>query len=288
MPKSIVIVYFSGTGNTELVTDLVARELTKNFLVDVVRVEDIRRGKAEFDLKKYDMIGVGYPIYGFNAPKIIADFIEQLPNASALKAFVFSTCAGPLYLNDIASFGVKKLLQAKGIEVFYERQIYMPANIATRYPDEVAKQLCNAAIRKSAEMAEEIGAYKIRLRRDRMGPRLMKWMYAWERNAWKLVSKDFRVLESCNGCKKCVQACPMDNISYRDGEILFGEQCTACYRCVYQCPEKAISGKKYQFAIFKDGYDIVKIMKNDELKGDYITPKTWGYYRVFRKYLFKK
>ncbi|MGI6766216.1 MAG: EFR1 family ferrodoxin [Lentihominibacter sp.] len=288
MPESIAIIYFSGTGNTEVVTGFLAKKLREYFYVDVFRAEDITRGNVEFEPGKYRMIGLGYPVYGFNVPKIMYNLIQKMPGAAGQKAFVYSTCAGPLYFNNIASYGLKKELKAKGFNVFYERQFYMPANIATRYNDEVAKQLCNKASEKAVTMVEEIRNNVKNVRTDRIGPKLMSWLYLIEKKAWKRVSGDFIVLESCTKCRKCIRDCPMENITFSDEKIVFGKNCTACYRCVYMCPVRAITGRKYKFAIFKDGYDIKKILTDDKLKGDYITLKTRGYYGVFKKYLFKK
>lgn len=288
MLKSIAIIYFSGTGNTKAVTGFIAHELSKHFQVDIFKVENLIKEKKGFDFAKYQLIGFGYPIYGFNAPRIIVDFAEQLPDNQTNKVFVFSTCAGPMYLNDIASFRLKRVLNSKGFQVFYERQFYMPANIATRYNDEAAKQLCNAAARKSGIMAEEIRVQKSRVRHDRIGPRLLAWLYLVEKYAWKGIPRDFIVLDTCIKCQKCVKECPTENISFQEDKLRFNNSCLACYRCVYLCPAKSITGRKYKFAIFKDGYDIKRIIDNNELKGDYITPKTWGYYRIFRKYLFEE
>lgn len=47
--------------------------------------------------------------------------------------------------------------------------------------------------------------------------------------------------EKCIGCGKCVQLCPMKNISVRDNKAKAGNRCTMCYRCISKCPEKAIT-----------------------------------------------
>jgi len=126
-----------------------------------------------------------------------------------------------------------------------------------------------------------------KVRHDKMGPKMMGWLYALEKKYWPLVAKDFVVQDSCTKCGKCIEDCPADNISLSEAGITFGDRCRCCYRCVYSCPSKAISGKKYKFAIFKDGYDIKEIIKDNDLRGDYITPKTLGYYGIFKKYLFR-
>ncbi|MHC1719856.1 MAG: EFR1 family ferrodoxin [Clostridiaceae bacterium] len=286
MRESIAIVYFSGTGNTEAIAGFIRDEMAETYNLDLIKAEDITREKIDFNVEKYHMLGFGYPVHGFNAPALMYDVVKHLPDFGSKRVFLFSTCAGPLYFNDIASFNLKKSLLQKGFDVFYERQFYMPANIGTRYNDEVSKQLCNAAKVKAKTMAGEVGKGMEKIRHDNLGPKMMGCLYTLEKKYWPLVAKDFVVLDSCTKCGKCIEDCPVENISLSEAGITFGERCRCCYRCVYSCPSKAISGKKYKFAIFRDGYDIKKIIENDKLKGEYITPKTWGYYGIFKKYLF--
>lgn len=287
MDEPVAIVYFSGTGNTEAVAGFLAEEMSMEFKVDLIRAEDITWGETGFDAEKYEVIGFGYPIHGFNAPTVMYDLVKGLPVSGNKRVFLFSTCAGPLYFNDIASSNFKESLCRKGYNTFYERQFYMPANIATKYNDEVSKQLCNAAKVKAGVMAGELVKGIEKLRHDNVGPKIMGWLYNLEKKYWPLVAKDFVVLDSCTKCGKCIEGCPVENISLSETGITFGDRCRCCYRCVYSCPLKAISGKKYKFAIFRDGYDIKKVIEDDNIKGNYITPKTLGYYGIFKKYLFR-
>lgn len=45
----------------------------------------------------------------------------------------------------------------------------------------------------------------------------------------------------CDGCRICVQQCPMHNLELREGKANPLGKCTACYRCVNRCPQKAIT-----------------------------------------------
>lgn len=45
----------------------------------------------------------------------------------------------------------------------------------------------------------------------------------------------------CDGCRICVQQCPMHNLTVQDGKAQPSGKCTACYRCVNRCPKKAIT-----------------------------------------------
>jgi ferredoxin len=285
MPSRTALLYFSGTGNTELVVDLLSKSLLKHCQCESIRIEDILHGKIPFDPDRYDTIGIGYPILGFNAPPIVFDFIKSLPQCNNKDAFVFSTCAGPFYLNDIASYFLKRACAKKGLRIFYERQFYMPPNIAVRYRDEVIKQLCDIAAVKCAKMAGEIADRIFRVRNDRFIPWLFFWLRWTERISWKTLPLDFHVKRNCTLCGICVANCPKMNIRIQSGKIRFGLKCIACYRCVYRCPQRSIAGWLYNFAILKKGYDIRRIVNDKVIKGDFISGTTKGYYRTFLPYL---
>ena len=285
MRLSISILYFSGTGNTEILTDLLANALKDDYNVDTFRVEDILKKKIEYNPDKYDIIGIGYPIHGFKPPRVIFKLVDLLESQQSKKVFIYSTCAGPTYLNDIASYTLKKLLTHKGYSLFYERQFYMPSNIAFKYPEEIALQLYNAAVRKTKKMAEDIKLNKVQIRNDKLLPMLLSWMHAIEDLSFQTVPIDFKVLDTCNLCGKCVNSCPQGNICIKDDKIKFNLDCLACYRCVYSCPNRAITGRLFNFAILKDGYSLKKILDDTSIDGNYIFQEPKGYYKTLKKYL---
>ena len=47
--------------------------------------------------------------------------------------------------------------------------------------------------------------------------------------------------ELCNGCKRCVKACPYEGVEVRDGKAHILERCTSCGACIESCKQKAIS-----------------------------------------------
>lgn len=275
------ILYFSGTGNTEFISKLIKDKMT-NYKTDLYRIEDILNNVEEVNLNIYDILGIGFPSYGFNPPQIMVDFIKRINEVDHKNVFLFLTCAGPCYLNNVAFFGIKNILRRKGYEIIYENTICMPANILLKYDDEIVKRIYDAAIKRVEIMTKDISNNIVKVRDDRFFPYLFRWLlYLTERIAIKTVPLDFTVGKECNQCMKCIRICPRKNIIIKK-RIKHGLKCEACYRCVYSCPQKAIKGRLYNIAIHKEGYNIHKIFEKSmdvqieiQLKGIYKTMKSY-------------
>ena len=63
MCKNIAILYFSGTGNTAIVANLLKDELAAGNAVELFRIDDILLKRKAFNPAGYDLIGIGYPSY---------------------------------------------------------------------------------------------------------------------------------------------------------------------------------------------------------------------------------
>jgi len=58
--KTVVIYYFSGTGNTELVANMFKEEFPKHeYNVNLIKIEDVLKNNILIDINKYDLIGIG-------------------------------------------------------------------------------------------------------------------------------------------------------------------------------------------------------------------------------------
>lgn len=82
--KKLVVYESVHKGNTLRVAERIAKTLDAK----LVRASDVGNGKA---LLSYDLVGFGSGIYGFRHHKNLFDLIENLPNMSGRKAFIFST-----------------------------------------------------------------------------------------------------------------------------------------------------------------------------------------------------
>ena len=177
MIKSIGLFYFSGTGNTQVVAALLKEAFERRGVdVTTTRIEQALKEKAGFDPDAYDLVGVGHPVHGFDAPRILYDFIADLiapsPAVEKKRAFIFKTAGDFSSMNNAASKTAIECLERKGYDVFYDRIICMPSNWAVKYDDAFSKQLYCAAVAKMAHMVDDILAG--RERSLKVGP-ILRW-----------------------------------------------------------------------------------------------------------------
>ncbi len=136
--------YFSGTGNTKAIAELFEKEYKEHDChCDVYSIEEIQKGRVpSVDYGKYDVIGVGSPIYGFNAVPLVETFVAQLPLANASQqAFIFLTGADFISINKGASYKLRHLFDQKGYQLIFDKIYPMGSNWFVKYEDEMSWQL---------------------------------------------------------------------------------------------------------------------------------------------------
>ena len=81
--KSVVIFYFSGTGNTELIAKMIKEQFIQNsFKVDMMRIEDVLKQNLKIDLHSYDLIGIGSQVLGSTSHNIAMKIVKTLPKSN--------------------------------------------------------------------------------------------------------------------------------------------------------------------------------------------------------------
>lgn len=289
--KSILICYFSGTGNTEKISCLLRDELERNSCtVTLVSVESLLESPESEHIKNlqnFDLIGIGYPIYGFGTPRIIHRLVEQFSDGAGKSIFLFKTGADFISINHNASTELIEELEDRNFTVFYDRIIVMNSNWIISYNDRISKQLYLCAENKVKHMCGEILEQKVR--RYRTGTFLKGLSLGishLEKNYGSAYfGKSLRVNNSCNNCGVCVKRCPGKNIQFENDKPVFGDNCLWCMRCIYSCPQKAIVSKGMNFCIIKEGYNLDRILNDDNIDSNFITGETGGYFKHLYRYL---
>jgi ferredoxin/flavodoxin len=286
----VALLYFSGTGNTKIITHLLRDEFEENECdVNVFAIENVLSSPSRhalFDgIQKYEYVGMGYPIHALNAPRIFFDFIDVLPSVKSVHTFIFKCSADP-FLTGGSTAMVRTRLQKKGYAVAYETLFIMPSNIFFRYQDSLIKQLYETAGEKARVMVREILDGIIRLQENHWISDILSRMFSMvERVGARYMGKDYTVSNDCTLCGLCIDNCPTENIYKKNDMIQFRNRCLFCLRCIYNCPQQAISPRLFKGLILKEGYDIDPIINDQTIKGNFINENTKGYYKRFKFYL---
>lgn len=279
----ILLFYFTGTGNTRLCASFLADEF-KSKGHDV----DLCEGKEIPDIDGYDLLGIGYPIHAFNAPKPFLKAVKALPKASK-DYFIFKVSGEPFAINNSSSATLARILRRKGYRKVGEKHFLMPYNIIFRYKDEIAKQmalylpaLCKAYVEDLLEGKAESTKYGF-------FSRLATFFFKIEYLAPPLNAPFVRFGKRCVKCGQCLRDCPEQAIYLnKKGKYkIHPSKCAMCMRCTLFCPQNAIVfGFMNPWKVNGD-FRYGKLLEDESVNPDYINESTKGYFRKFNKY-FKK
>lgn len=277
--KKVGIFYFSGTGNTKITSELIAREfIDLGWDTAMHRVEEYTLTGKKPELSGYELVGIGCPVIGYGVPSVVRQFVKSLaPLGSSVKAFVFRTAGGVAEVNFNASKPLIRQLRKKGFDVFYERIFSIGSNWITKFDDAVMRQLYDATAMKIKDMCHELEKGVPRTLSTAPGLRMkMGLISRLSRIAFKHVGADAKVDQSCSACGLCVKNCPSGNIYMKNGTIKFHRKCSACLKCVYACPQKAIRLRKFRFFEVPGGYNVNRSLfgpaDSDEKRNGKIPP----------------
>jgi len=285
--KRVIIFYFSGTGHTEIVAEMLRDALhARGVHVDSRRIDRCLREGSVPGVSSYDAVGIGYPVYAFNVPRTVEDFIRMLPRSDR-PVFVFKTAGEPFVFNNTSSYFIHGQLRRRGYDLTYERLFLMPYNIIFRYPDEVVKEIYTLSARLAGRMAAEI-VRGVDIR-PRYNPLLLliSLVMRIQFPGARLNGRLMRAAGDCNLCGKCVRECRAGNIRIDGGRVRFGWNCVMCMRCVMLCPRGAVKAGLLDHWAVRGAYDFKGIMNDPEVQGDTIQRYGKGFFGHFRKYVKK-
>lgn len=237
----IALFYFSGTGNTKLVSKKwqdVAK--TNSIEFDIFPIEKIE--EQDFNFVGYDKIGIAYPIHGFNAPKIILDFAKKIKKQeSEIPLFIIMVSGEYMVINNSSDLKLLSIIKKKNFKVESEYHYIMPYNMIFRHTEERAYKMyvtMNALV--ELDVKEYLCEGKPHALKKHWFARPIIWLIRIEQVFAPINGKHFKVkADKCVKCMKCVNSCPTNNIEFKDGKFTFKNKCILCTRCSFNCPTDA-------------------------------------------------
>lgn len=295
----IIIYYFSGTGNTELVAELYKKHF-ENLGENSVELYKIHRLEENEKIpcpKDFDLIGIAFPIYGFNSPEPVYKFAKMLPKISQesnakKRAFIFRTGGEGTSFNNYASQKIISLLQKKGYDILCDQLYVMPYNMIFRHSPQMVKsefiyadamaKLCVREIQN--DVHKKVKYFPLRY-----------WFVPIVRMVWPYAKFQGKFIlkvnkKKCVQCGACVKNCPQRNIHFdeKKQKYVFGADCALCVACSFNCPKDAISLGPLNGWRVNGSYQIQKIAADEKIEFPYFGENLKGltrflYYKHFRK-----
>ena len=251
--STVHLAYFSGTGGTARVAGALERAFHNRGLD--VRMEELSERSREWT--EADLHVVAYPVYAFNAPVPVDEWIARAPAGNGAAAAVVSVSGGgEVPPNTASRAGVIRRLEAKGYRVEGEAMFVMPANCLVAYDDVLCAMLLRAAPVKAEAFACELLSGNGKRLRPRPLDRVATRLCAVEKVGGRMFGKRLKALPGCTGCGWCAGHCPRGNIILDGSRPRFGGRCVVCLRCVYGCPARAIVPGVGKSFILKQGFDL--------------------------------
>lgn len=276
-----LLIYFTGTFNTRYVSRRLKEKL-ENAGYEVALYEIDPMNTERLDLSGYDLIGLGYPIYGYNAPWPFLKFIRHQKFPKGVRTFIYKNSGETEKVNDASSLFVWRKLKRSGAVIENEYHFLMPYNIHFRFQDDLVKEILDMDEKLYDILVYEISNKISNIKRYKLWHRIVTRAVSIQFFGGDVNSFFYKVdSDKCSGCGLCIKQCPMQNI-YRDenGHIKFHHHCLMCMRCSFFCPQDAFDIGILQGWRVNGRYDFEKINKI-QLDKPVITPDTKGFFACY-------
>lgn len=235
-----MILYFSGTGNSQMAAKLIAETIHD----EIISINQCMREQKQAVFRSERPFVFVAPTYAWRIPKVVEDWICETDLEGSRDAYFVLTCGGSC--GNAAAYA-KKLCVKKNMRFRGLAQVVMPENYVAMFPtpgEMEYKAILEQAKPCITALAAQIRDGKIFQEspvslKDRLQSGPVNQIY------YPLLvhDKGFSVSDKCISCGKCAKRCPLVNIKMVNGRPLWNGNCTHCMACIGGCPTEAIEYK---------------------------------------------
>jgi ferredoxin/flavodoxin len=267
MMKNIRIDYYTGTGGSKLVAELLAEKLkTNNINVEINRIfRDKITDVNELSADYYILI---FPVHSFCAPQPVYEWAKRLAGNRVKTAVISVSGGGNVLTNSASRVRTVKLLKKSDFNVVFEEMVQMPNNWMTVPDEKRFTRILSKLPNQINTIAQAVISEKKRKKIVYWIDYLISALGELEKKGTKKFGERIRVLSLCNGCGLCVKNCCSSNIimgnetsANKINKPKFGNRCDMCLGCIYNCPQKALRPTYGAFQVAKKGYDLQSMCK---------------------------
>jgi NAD-dependent dihydropyrimidine dehydrogenase PreA subunit len=252
--KNLLLIYYSGTGNSRRVSEWIARIATETGLnVYVTSFREVDRSRIE-SLKGRTLIGFFSATHGFNMPHSMLKFMFSFKSLKGSDIFIGNTRAGMKLskvflpgLSGIALYFPALVMAIKGYKIRALYPVDLPSNWISLHPGIKTSVInsmvthCETLVNRFAEKILNRKPVFLRafvlLPLDLLVAPLAIGYYFFGRY---IIAKSFVATSDCNLCGKCIDNCPTHSVKLSLGRPYWKLSCESCMKCMNYCPERAI------------------------------------------------
>lgn len=276
----ILFIYYTGTGNTRYLTDL-AEQSFRAAGHQTSRVE-ISRGAPLADTRGYDLIGFGYPIYGFNSPLPFNRYVKKLIFTRGQKFFIYKNSGETFAVNNASSRILLRVMRKKHADFAGEYHFVMPYNIHFAFEKPFVREILDKDEKLMRIMLFNLQNGIVQKIESNFFYNVASAAVSIQKIGGAVNSFFYRAdMKKCIGCMRCVRDCPENNIRFEKGRIRFGHRCDMCMRCSFFCPADAIGIGMLQHWKVNGDYRLREIEKLPLPSPPYINENSHGFYKCF-------
>lgn len=230
--------FFTGTGNSYYIAKKISESISHSTLIPINTLDLSKEIKSNGQI-----VGIIFPVYFYNAPEIVTDFIKKLVVSPSSYVFLYENFGlqGGNALSNAA-----RILEERNIKVSNTFSVTLPDNsIIFPTPYNKIQPMLDTAESKIQGTIYDIQSLKLGSvpKKKPMLNFLSSIMLRFSKSY--LGFTDFKIDHTkCFGCGLCGQVCPMNNIELKNRVPFFEDKCQMCFACIHYCPNEAIRFKR--------------------------------------------
>ena len=236
-----MIFYFSGCGNSKHVAETIAAGLNDTL---IFIPEAARNNQYDYTLAEGEALGFVFPIYSWAPPKLVLDFVKKLQLKAKPNYLYFACTCGD-------NCGLTEKVFRKTVE---EKSWSLSACFSVQMPETYIgmagfKLDTDKNAQRKIDRADDLLMRNIpRLMDKECFSEMVVGSLAWLKtylvnpgfNRSATDDSKYHVTEACIHCGKCVESCPLKNITLEESRPKWNGNCTMCMGCYHHCPVNAI------------------------------------------------
>jgi len=251
---NLVMVYYSGTGNSKRVSEWIADEAQFNGMKTHIASYHQFDPMTIADLKGKTLIGFFSATHGFNMPHSMLRFLFRFNLLKGSDVFIGNTRAGlklwKLFLpglSGIAMYFPALILFLKGYKIKGMYPVDLPSNWISLHPG-VRKKVADSMVKHYEKLTRNFASRILSGNRVFMksfillpldilvAPIALGYYFIGR----YILAKTFIANYHCNNCGVCIEQCPTKSIILHENRPYWKFTCESCMKCMNYCPERAI------------------------------------------------